>query len=281
MNNDASTVKEIEKTTQAQNKLNQAQEIAEKLQKDKLRLEQRLKTAKTEEAKQNAILNEQIKEQNRLNRINAKTENEVFGAYQNTSNALNLLIRKYRDLAIKQATGQKLSKGQERSMKSLEKQITKLDGALKKVDAQTGRFNRNVGNYKSGFNGLSNSINQLTREAPAFGVSMQTGFLAISNNLPILFDELKKLRLENQRLAASGKQTTSIFKQIGASLFSLQTLLSVGVTLLTLYGAELFELATNATKAESAINDYNDALAESIGNVRTEIVTGKQCNTNG
>ncbi len=51
-----------------------------------------------------------------------------------------------------------------------------LDTELKALDAGLGKHTRNVGNYKSGFNGLGNSINQLTREAPAAAVSMSTFF---------------------------------------------------------------------------------------------------------
>jgi hypothetical protein len=74
---------------------------------------------------------------------------------------------------------------------------------------------------------LQNSVNQLTRELPAFTFSAQTGFLAISNNIPILTDSIGRLRAENNALAAEGKPTTSIFKQLASALFSFNTLILI------------------------------------------------------
>ena len=122
-----------------------------------------------------------------------------------------------------------------------------------------GVYNRNVGNYASGWDGLGNSINQLTREMPAFAVSAQTGFLAISNNLPILFDEIGRLNNQNKRLAADGKKTTSVLKSLGGALFSWGTLLSVGVTLLTVYGDEMLDFAVSLFKGKDALEGLSDA----------------------
>lgn len=89
------------------------------------------------------------------------------------------------------------------------------------------------------FNGLQNSINQISRELPAFTYSAQTGFMAISNNLPILFDQIGRLRAENEALVASGQKGVPVWKQIIGSLFSWGTVMSVGITLMTVYGKEL------------------------------------------
>ena len=139
-----------------------------------------------------------------------------------------------------------------------------MDAKLKKIDETLGQSQRNVGNYKSGFNGLGNSINQLTREAPAFAVSLNTGFLALSNNLPILADELARVRRENVELAKSGQPTVSVFKQLLGSLFSFQTLLSVGVTLLTLYGGKIIDYISGADKTKKAQEELKKATEAKI-----------------
>ena len=104
---------------------------------------------------------------------------------------------------------------------------------------------------KTGFNGMAMSINQLTREMPAFTYSMQTGFMAISNNIPMFVDQINQAKIANQGLAASGQPVTSVFKQVLTSLFSFQTLMGVGITVLTVYGAKIFEWLT----AEKAVNE--------------------------
>lgn len=110
------------------------------------------------------------------------------------------------------------------------------------------------------FNALGNSVNQISRELPAFAVSANVGFLAISNNLPIFFDALEKVKKENAALAAQGQKTTSVMSQLGGALFSASSLLSIGVTLLTLYGAKLIEATANLFKSTDALNLNTEAM---------------------
>ena len=134
----------------------------------------------------------------------------------------------------------------------------KINGALTSISANANRS-------KTGFNGLNNSINQISRELPAFGLSANIGFLAISNNLPILVDEINKVRLANKLLAADSQVTTSVFKQLVGALFSWQTALSLGVTLLTIYGGKIVEMISNLFKGKEVITSAKlelDALNE-------------------
>lgn len=140
--------------------------------------------------------------------------------------------------------------------------IQKLDKLLKEQDAKMGVYGRNVGNYASHWDGLGNAINQLSREMPAFAVSMQTGLLAISNNLPILADEIARIRRENVELTKSGQKVVPVWRQVAGSLVSWQTLLSVGVTLLTVYGDKIFDFAANLFKSKDASKAASDALED-------------------
>lgn len=140
--------------------------------------------------------------------------------------------------------------------------IQKLDKLLKEQDAKMGIYGRNVGNYASHWDGLGNTINQLSREMPAFAVSMQTGLLAISNNLPILADEIARIKRENVELTQSGQKAVPVWKQVVGRLVSWQTLLSVGVTLLTVYGAKIFDFAADLLKSKDASKAASDALKD-------------------
>jgi hypothetical protein len=161
----------------------------------------------------------------------------------------------------------------------LTSRIKTYQDALLKTDAQIGKNQRNVGNYASGYNALGNSINQLSREAPAFANSVNTGFMALSNNFPALFDAINGIRDKNKMLVAEGKPTVSVLKSIAGAMFSWQTLLSVGVTLLTLYGGKLVEFVGNAMKGKDAVRSLaenqqllNDSLKESSGSYAEEKV---------
>lgn len=134
---------------------------------------------------------------------------------------------------------------------------TQVGGATKQIE-QLGQ--QAAGATKSGFNPLNNSLNQLSRELPAFAVSANVGFLAISNNLPIFFDALEKVKKENAALASQGQKTTSVMSQLGGALFSASSLLSIGVTLLTLYGAKLIEATANLFKSTDALNLNTEAM---------------------
>ena len=140
--------------------------------------------------------------------------------------------------------------------------IQKLDKLLKEQDAKMGVYGRNVGNYASHWDGLGNAINQLSREMPAFAVSMQVGLLAISNNLPILADEIARIRRENEELIKNNQKAVPVWKQVVGSLLSWQTLLSVGVTLLTVYGDKIFDFAANLFKSKDASKAASDALED-------------------
>lgn len=139
----------------------------------------------------------------------------------------------------------------------LAQRTQKVDGALKQIDGTLGRNQRKVGDYASGFNGLSNSINQITRELPAFTFSAQTGFLAISNNIPMLVDELTRLKVANQELVKKGEPVKSLFSQVTGALFSFNTLISVGVTLLSVYGKEISNWVSSLFGASEALSELN------------------------
>ena len=188
--------------------------------------------------------------------INAKNET----AYQRIQNSVNILTKTYQDLAIRKELNGNLTANEEKQLASLSTRINTYQTALKKVDSDIQKNQRNVGNYASGWNGLGNSINQLTREMPAFANSMQTGFLAISNNIPALVDEIGRLKKANIDLAASGEKPKSILGQLGTAIFSWQSLISVGVTLLTVYGAKLIDMAFNTNEAKRATDSLTNSM---------------------
>lgn len=172
-----------------------------------------------------------------------KTEKDEYALL---SKELNDYVRMTQNVAVQmyrlEEAGKKTTpqyKALENSFTSLQQKTLKLDSQLKAIDASIGRHQRNVGHYEKANWGLSNSINQLTRELPAFTFSAQTGLMGISNNIPILVDEIGKLNQANKNLVAQGKPTKSIIGQIASALFSFQTAMGVGILLMTVYGKEI------------------------------------------
>ena len=118
-----------------------------------------------------------------------------------------------------------------------------------------------IGRSASGFNTLNHSINQISRELPAFAVSAQIGILALSNNIPILADEIKKLKLQNDQLIASGQKGVPVWKTLAKGIFSWQTALSLGITLLTIYGREFADWIQKIARGGKVIDEVKDKQA--------------------
>lgn len=236
---------------QVQNELNKALGL-------KAKIELQLEKGETERTRRTILQTKEQERQAKATEREIKAQSMLESRYARVNSWLNKLRAEYRDLAIKKELGLSLTEKEELRYSTLEKRIQTYDKALKGVDASMGIHNRNVGNYKSAFDGLGFSVTQLAREMPAFANSMQTGFMAISNNLPMLFDELQKIKKANVELQATGQPTTSVFKQLAGAVFSFQTLLSVGVTLLTIYGAKIVDWVSNAlSPANKELEELN------------------------
>ena len=145
--------------------------------------------------------------------------------------------------------------------KALLAQIANVQKELSAAEQASGRFQRNVGNYASAWNGLGFSVQQVARELPSLAVSANTFFLAISNNLPILVDEIAKARKEyaafKAELAAGNKDVKAVapvWQQLTKSLISWQTALVVGLTLLSVYGKEIINWINTLSRSSDAVD---------------------------
>lgn len=172
-----------------------------------------------------------------------------------------LLTKDYDDLGRTRRNGD--------AGKALLAQIANVQKELSAAEQASGRFQRNVGNYASAWNGLGFSVQQVARELPSLAVSANTFFLAISNNLPILVDEIAKARKEyaafKAELAAGNKDVKAVapvWQQLTKSLISWQTALVVGLTLLSVYGKDVIKWIGSLGKARDVTLDLLSAEQE-------------------
>jgi hypothetical protein len=194
-----------------------------------------------------------------IGKATATIGKEKTDSYKSLEAQMKLVILAYK----------KLSDAERESEKGLNmaKRIGDMNTQLKAIDATLGNHQRNVGNYASGWNAVGNSIHQLTREMPAFANSLQTGFMAISNNIPALFDAIKGIKQQNAALREEGKPTESVFKQLTSAVFSWGTALSIGVTLLTIYGKDIVNFLTGKTKALEEAEKAQKKYLETLNNI--------------
>jgi hypothetical protein len=228
---------------------------------------QRLAELKLASDRDKAFARAEAQHQKEMQRLNA-----AQNLYNRTQQQLNLVQQAYNNLAVKKERYNNLTAQEEARLATLGRVTEKYNATLKAVDATVGKHTRNVGNYASGFNPLSNSINQLTREMPAFTYSVQTGFMALSNNIPIFSDAIGNAIRQNKELIAQGQPVKSVLSQVAGALLSWQTLMGVGITLLTVYGKEIGIWVAALFGASDALDELNKRQKE-FNNTR---ITGKK-----
>ena len=232
--------------------------------------------AETEAAKQRKLNAEAAIKEAKLQQQEAKKQ---AAAQMSVTDALNNEAKTIAEAAaqnrvLRQAI-RELDVTTEDAVKTFELYAAKInanDELMDKFSDNMTARKRNIGNYASAWNGLGMSVQQLARELPALSMGFNTFFLAISNNLPILADEIKRAQERFKELKEAGEEAEPVWKQLGKSIFSWQTLLLVGVTVLSMYGKEIAEWAGNLFKGKKAV----DAVAESEKALHDARVKGYQ-----
>lgn len=154
--------------------------------------------------------------------------------------------------------------------KQLSKDLAKANADLSKAEASVGIYSRNVGNYSSAFSPLKFQVQQVARELPSLTMSAQQFFLAISNNLPMLADELGRARQEYAKLKAEGQKGVPVWKQLISSILSWQTALVVGITVITAYGKEIGAFFKQLFTGKQATIDFTNANKAMISSLMEE-----------
>jgi hypothetical protein len=140
--------------------------------------------------------------------------------------------------------------------KSAQNGALSLQKGLLSIDQSIGRSQRNVGNYNSAVFSLS----QVLREAPAFAYSFSTGLMGISNNIPILVDEINKLKEANLELTAAGGKAIPIWKTLSTAITSPVGMITIATAAITIFAGRMAMASNETKKAKDALEEYNDEL---------------------
>lgn len=224
--------------------------------------EVQLKLALTETAQEIAVLKKQTADQNYLNKLQAKLANSMAGSYNALSAQYELNKIKMNNLS--QAYLENTEAG-----KKLVKETAEIYAAMDKYQKSTGKHTLSVGNYKQAFDGLGFSISQVARELPSLAISANTFFLAISNNIPMVIDEIQKLRAANEAAAKAGEAQVSITGKLVKSLFSFNTVMVLILTAFSIWGKDitnwigsLFKGKTTVDQLKRSTTDLKDSMLE-------------------
>lgn len=214
---------------------------------------QKLEQARSEENQELQKVNAEIRQANQLAKLQAQLNNSAVGSY-------NQLAAQYEINKIKlNAMGQQ-QRATTAEGKKLEEETLAIYQQMIHLQEATGNYRLSVGHYEKAWNGLGNAMNQIIRETPSMAVSLNTFFLAISNNLPILWDEIDRTREKNKLLRAEGKPTQSVVKTIVSSIFSWQTALIILISALSYNGEEILRWIKLAWSGQKAIAEMDDVI---------------------
>ena len=217
--------------------------------------QEKLAYAQSEENKQLKLYSTQIREANQIAQLQATIANSAEGSYNRLSAqyALNKIRLNQMSAAEREAAD---------SGKKLEAETNAIYQQMIKLQEATGNYRLSVGHYQKTWDGLGISISQVVRELPAVAVSLNTFFLGISNNIPMVVDEIKRLRRQNELLAAEGKEQISVTRSIVRSLFSFNTILVVLLTVFSMYGKEIITWIDKTLAGRDAAKSFEDALED-------------------
>ena len=185
--------------------------------------QQKLAYAQSEENQQLKLYSTQIKEANQIAQLQATIASSAEGSYNRLS--AQYALNKIRLNQMSQAEREAADSG-----KKLEAETAAIYQQMIKLQEATGNYRLSVGHYQKTWDGLGISISQVVRELPAAAVSLNTFFLGISNNIPMVVGEINRLRAQNKAFQAEGKATVSVTKSIVKALFSWNTVLVVVLT---------------------------------------------------
>ena len=217
--------------------------------------QEKLAYAQSEENQQLKLYSTQIREANQIAQLQATIANSAEGSYNRLSAqyALNKIRLNQMSAAEREAAD---------SGKKLEAETNAIYQQMIKLQEATGNYRLSVGHYQKTWDGLGISISQVVRELPAAAVSLNTFFLGISNNIPMVVDEINRLRKQNELLAAEGKEQISVTKSVVKSLFSWNTALAVLLTVFSMYGKEIITWIDKTLAGRDAAKSFEDALED-------------------
>lgn len=221
---------------------------------------EKLQKAKSEENLKIHEYNQQAAKANAIKKLEAQLNNAAVGSYDQLSAQYQL-----NKIALNAMSAEERNATE--AGKELEQQTLRIYKQMIHLQEATGNHRLSVGNYAKAWNGLGMAVNQIVREIPAATMGLNMFFLAISNNVPILLDEIQRVKEKNAMLRAEGRPTENVMRTIVSALVSWQTALILGVTVLSMHGGAIVEWIKKLARGPK----YVLTLTERLKNLNKEL----------
>jgi hypothetical protein len=122
---------------------------------------------------------------------------------------------------------------------------------------------KQLNDMSSGLDNLKDSLKEINKAIPEFTDGMESGLKAVAKVLPDVVTSMMQLNAQNKQLAADGGKPVSILSQLASGMFSWNTAISIGTTLLITYGGELLNWVSDLIKGQTSISAFTKALKDS------------------
>lgn len=234
--------------------------------------------------------NKALSEQTKLEQLRTQEAESAEGSY-------NRLSATYQRLKIEINAMGEADEKEAMSKRQLEQEAKRVYEQMIKLQEATGKHTLSVGNYAKSWDGLRFSVFQVVREMPNAAISLNTLFLALSNNIPIVADEIARVSRENKEAIAYNKENAAaiqqgvlqakpavgVLKQLVGALFSFNTVLILVIAAFTMFGDKIVafikQLFTGKKEIKSlgeALHDVNDELKKDTKQVGQNIAEYKK-----
>lgn len=255
----------------------------EKINKDYESAVKKAASLAKEEAKYRAQSNKELQKHSEQQEINAKVTKLLNGELETSKLSYNELSAIYSAMSSRLKN---LSKEQIESMGGMKQfaAITKqVRDGMNEAQKAIGNYSLNVGKYHTAFDGLGFSIQQVLREVPS-ATNISQFFLAISNNIPMVVDQIKMFNEEQENIKKQLGELTegtkeymeiqskqmSLGQKLVKSIFSWQTAILAALLLLRKL-PEIIEKINNKMKDAvqwlKIYRELNEEAASEVGSL--------------
>lgn len=241
-----------------QDNINEVKKLHKEYKNGKLTLEEYVQKATALERAYQELKSE-TQQNTALIKNHSTVTASASGSYYEMNAAMLELQKRYKALSEEQRNSP--------MGESLIKQANALNDKLKEIDAKFGNYQRNVGNYTSAWNGLNMQVQQVVRELPNAALGFNTLIVSLSNNIPMLADEIARANRQFKEMQATNQKAVPVWKLLIGAVFNWQTALIVGITVLIAYRKEISEWFTSLFKGEEAVKEITSAETD-LANAR-------------
>jgi hypothetical protein len=232
-NKSPSNFKEVQSLNKAIADTVKSTEALTKVEKERLKLEEKLHEANSETIQDNEVLKVQLSEQKKVNKQLAKEKLNLVGAYEKESKRLIALRKEYKNLRVEEGKETKQTK-------ELRKEIQKLDKELKDVDGDVGQFNRSVGDYGKAMEDALDNTKQWA-----------VGLLSVGAALEVVNESISSSEEGSEAMRSTQAQLSAALNVTTNSLFN------------TANG--LFGVVKGMFGGEQTAEEYAEAMAKLTG----------------